>query len=390
MKVGAGIAWLLCAGAAWAQTNDKAQANGRDNGWEDAWVAHCRAVYTTTSKTAGMVLQIGDSITHSNPYGQWPRAGAGKTAEDSAVLAWCKAEQGFPGSPTATDKNGFYLCAVDVAGRSLTAAGGATAGEYRTGSGNGGNDMPATTETAAAQGYVLNGDAVTGYTNNLHATTVAAAFADAQFAVVMLGTNDAGAGRPVADFTADLTAIVDVLEGRRIVVVLSTIPPRAAGDVTPYNAAIRSFAASRGLPLIDYYAEILDRRPGDTWKNTLISGDGVHPTSVNSAADPYTPGGNPAAHQTGTNATNDGYLLRGWLTVQKLKEVRSYVADGVDPAVTPPVSSPPASSPPAGSTVASSSDNDNGDHCGCGAARPGAWPWAAAGLVLLPFLRRRR
>src|SRR5260370_21719357 len=34
----------------------------------------------------GVVLYIGDSITYSNPYGQWARAGKGKTAEDSAIL----------------------------------------------------------------------------------------------------------------------------------------------------------------------------------------------------------------------------------------------------------------------------------------------------------------
>ena len=33
-----------------AAQNDKAQANGRDDAWESAWVAHCRGFYTTTNK----------------------------------------------------------------------------------------------------------------------------------------------------------------------------------------------------------------------------------------------------------------------------------------------------------------------------------------------------
>lgn len=369
-----------------ALQNDKAQANGRDDAWEAAWVAHCRAVYTSTGKNAGMVLQIGDSITYSNPYGQWPRNGAGKTAEDVAVLTWCMATSGSPSGATPTDTNGFNLCAVDVpsSNRSLTAASGISAGEYLSGSGNGATAMPSTTDMATARGYVAS----SSYGGNLHITTVAAAFANAQFAVLMLGTNDIGANRPVADFNADLTSIVNTLEGRNIVVILSTIPPRTDRDVTGYNTAIRTLASTRGLPLIDYYEEILARRPGTTWQGTLIAGDGVHPTAPAPSGNAYTPGGNAATHQTGDNAANDGYLLRGWLTVQKLKEVKSYVVDGLNPPAPPPPPGPgpaPAPPPPA---VASSGDNDNGEGCSCGTAAP-RLPWAFALLGLLLVGRRR-
>ncbi len=361
------LALLLAA----ALQNDQTQANSRDDAWEAAWVTHCKGVYTTTGKTTGMVLHLGDSITYSNPYGQWPRYGAGKTAEDAAILAWCMATQAFPGALTATDKNGFYLCAADVSNRSMTASSGITSAEYLSGAGNGATPMPSTTDTPTAQGYVTSAS----YGGNLHITSVAAAFADAQVAVVMLGTNDVLAGRSAGAFIADLTAIVDVLEGRNIVVVLSTLPPCELGDVTPHNAAIRSFAGTRGLPLIDYYEEILARRPGIGWQDTLIADDGIHPTGAASAADPYTPGGNPATHQTGTNATNDGYLLRGWLTVQKLKEVKLKVVD--TPAAPPPV-------------VASSSDDDDDEGaCSCGTAR-GALPPLAGLLGLLLLAGRRR
>ncbi|HYF01333.1 MAG TPA: GDSL-type esterase/lipase family protein [Planctomycetota bacterium] len=360
--------------------NDKAQANGYDDAWENAWVTRCRVVYNGGSgKNDGMVLQIGDSITYSNPYGQWPRNGAGKTAEDNAVTVWCGANTTFPAGLDATSTNGFYLCAVDVpsSNRSMTAASGITAAEYLSGAGNGATPMPSTTDTATARGYVTS----SSYGGNLHITTVAAAFANARFAVVMLGTNDAGANRPAADVANDLGAIIDVLEGRNIVVILSTIPPRADRDVTQINAQIRSLAQTRGLPLIDYYAEILARRSGTSWQGTLIGADGVHPTSVNSAADAYA-GGDATAHRTGTNATNDGYLLRGWLTMQKLKEVKAYVVDGANPPGAPPPG------PPAPPAVGSSRDNDNGDGCSCGTIRA-RLPWVL-GLLGLPLLLRRR
>lgn len=366
-----------------ALQNDKAQANSRDDAWESAWVTHCRGIYTTTGKTPGMVLHIGDSITYSNAYGQWPRNGADKTNEDIAVLSWCMATSGSPTGTTPTDTNGLNLAAVDVpaggVNRSMTAAGSIDSNEYLTGAANNGNAaMPSTSDTATARGYVADGVA---YTRSLHITTVASAFSNAQFAVVMLGTNDFG--RAAASFSNDLTGVVNALEARNIVVILSTIPPRTGGDVGPYNTAIRTLASTRGLPLIDYYEEILARRPGTTWQNTLIAADGVHPTGPNPSGNAYTPGGNAATHQTGTNATNDGYLLRGWLTVQKLKEVRSYVADGVNPPTTPPVS-PPVTPP----VVAGSSTRDNDNGCS-GAVSTPALPWFVVLLALGFFVRRK-
>ncbi|MBI3858172.1 MAG: hypothetical protein HY293_21025, partial [Planctomycetes bacterium] len=98
-------------------------------------------------------------------------------------------------------------------------------------------------------------------------------------------------------------------------------------------------------------------RSGTSWQNTLISGDGIHPTGGAAAADPYTPGGDPSTHTTGTNCTNDGYLLRSWLTMQKLKEVKSYVIDNA--AV-------PGPGPGPGPAPASAPKNSGGGGGGCG------------------------
>jgi hypothetical protein len=103
---------------------------------------------------------------------------------------------------------------------------------------------------------------------------------------------------------------------------------------TEYNPGIRALAQSKQIPLIDYEAEILARRPTD-WNGTLMGQDNVHPTATQggytSRADPYDPGGDATTHTTGEAADNSGYLLRTWLSIQKLKEVKSYIVDGVEP-----------------------------------------------------------
>lgn len=373
-----------------AQTNDKAQANGYDDNWKSAWKTHLTTVIAGgPAKTGGFVLQVGDSITHANPYSQWPRYGSGKTAEDNAVCTWSLATTAFPGTNNDPNQtNGFYLAAADTnANRGMTASSGIAAFEFLSGSGNNtsgaGNDMPTTTVTATAKTDV----SAASYDSNLQIDTVAAAFNAAQFAVLMLGTNDIGASRTTVQFTTDLGAIVDALESQHIGVILSTIPPRNGSDVTAYNTAIRSMAQSRSLPLIDFYAEILARQPGSSWLGTLIDGtDGIHPTATNSSGDPYTPGGDPTTHTTGDNCLTGGYLLRSWLTMQKLKEVKSFVIDG-NPAVAANPGSGSSGSPSSSSTKSSS----GGGHCGGSVAGPVSPAMLlGAALAALALLRAAR
>ena len=87
-----------------------------------------------------------------------------------------------------------------------------------------------------------------------------------------------------------------------------------------YNTALRELARKRAIPLIDYEQEILKRRPGDTWNGTLLQKDDVHPTAgVN--------GVNTTSAPTAENLKNSGYLLRGWLSVQKVGEAKRLVLD---------------------------------------------------------------
>ena len=67
----------------------------------------------------GVVLHVGDSITYSNPYGQWARNGLGKTEADKSILKWMHAG-------ADNDSDGWYLARFDhpAGGRSHTACSG--------------------------------------------------------------------------------------------------------------------------------------------------------------------------------------------------------------------------------------------------------------------------
>ena len=334
--------------------NDQTQANSYDHAWATSWVAHCRSIYNSGSgKTAGFVLEVGDSITHANPYAQWPRYGSGKTTADTTLCNWCSASSWNTSSNTDTsNKNGWYLAAADTTSqRGMTASGGISTDEFLSGNNNGGPAMP--TDTSGTAPTTLTN---TTYTGNIQIDTLIASFKDAQFVVLMLGTNDMKQSRSVSAFTADLTTIVSKLEAQKIVVVVSTIPPNSGADATGFNAAITNLAQTHGLPLIDFYSEILARQPGTAWLGTLIdAADGTHPTAgvngYNAASDPYSPGGDSTVNRTGDACLNSGYLLRSWLTVQKLKQVKSYVVDGVNPPTLTTITvSPTSTIVPAGGT----------------------------------------
>jgi hypothetical protein len=88
------------------------------------------------------------------------------------------------------------------------------------------------------------------------------------------------------------------------------------------------------LPLIDLNKEMLARLPFAQWPGRFLS-DGVHYThgtaTFPAASDPYANGGDPATHTTGLALTYNGYGLKGWLGVQKLKEIKELVVDAVPP-----------------------------------------------------------
>jgi lysophospholipase L1-like esterase len=302
----------LATTSAWAQDVDAdiVKANSYDDAWQDGpdgWVATLRKVRSKFAGTSGFALHLGDSITYSNGYGQWARHGAGKTPEDEAICRYVKASVW---GDTANDvKSGFYLAAYDhpVGGRSFTAVSGITTAQWLKHHAN--HQNPSIDEMFTA-----------GFTN-----PDGVQYRDAEMCLIMLGSNDAHQKRPTRDMIADLTTIIDKIMANNTMVVLSTIPPlRGSTEVVEgYNQAIRQLARKKKLPLVDFYAEILRRRPGNTWDGTLISEDGVHPTAqggdYNAAGNPYADKGKPLSEV--------GLLLRGWLTVQKFKQIKELVID---------------------------------------------------------------
>ncbi len=291
-------------------------AGGRDEAtsplpqpWD--YAAAMKKVAATFHGRPGVVIHVGDSITYANPYGQWARAGEGWTDEDKAALKWMHAG-------ADDDSDGWYLARFDHpdGGRSYTACGGIRIDEMLAG---GKNKMPPLK------------DLLTTY--------------KPQAVVLMLGTNDASAGRGVADYRADMEKAVDLILGQGAVCILSTIPPDPGKPELSkaYNDELRKLAKDRGLPLIDFEQEILKRRPDD-WNGTLIGKNDVHPTADQGGA---------TAHSapTAENLRNSGYLLRGWLSVEKIAEVKKTVFDAVG---RPPVADAPGSPtavPPAGEAV---------------------------------------
>lgn len=232
----------------------------------------------------GVVLHLGDSITYANPYSAWARRGKGRTAQDQALLKWMHAGEG-------NDLDGWHLASVDRPGnRSETAASGVRSDEFITG-GKGG--LPSLVE-------ILKKYAP-------------------QVAVVMLGTNDVTAGRAVAAYKADMARIMDAMLAAGTIPILSTIPPCPGREdqARAYNAALEEIAKERKLPLIDYWGEIMKRRPKD-WNGTLLGKDDVHPTGEGADGEP-----------TEENLGRSGYLLRGWLSVRKIAEVKERVLDKV-------------------------------------------------------------
>jgi len=299
-------------------------ANSYDDAWEDGpqgWVAYCRAISGAFTGTEGFAVHCGDSISYANQYGRWAQYGAGKTPDDNAICTWMHAYVDrelweAPWTPTLNyTHNGWLLARYDMpGGRSFTAESSIRADQYIAGS----MDLPSMAEMFDPNGPP-NPDG--------------GKYDDAQLAVLMLGTNDSGS-RQAADVRADLETIADLLLANDTIVIFSTIPPRRnmIPTIEAYNVEIRSLAQAKKLPLIDFYEEMTRRRPGDSWDGTLMASDGLHPSaaggSYDSSSDPYQNNGEPLSEV--------GYLLRCWLSVQKIKEVYDKAIADVPPDDTPP------------------------------------------------------
>jgi lysophospholipase L1-like esterase len=152
-----------------------------------------------------------------------------------------------------------------------------------------------------------------------------------EVAVIMFGTNDLGA-LELNEYEEKTSEVVDRCLKNGTVVILTTPPPRSGRleKSKQFAEAVRRVAKDKKVPLIDYHAEILKRRPDD-WDGalpqfkdikgseyevpTLIARDGVHPS-------------NPRGHQDYSTESlrSSGYVLRNYQTLLAYAEVIRQVA----------------------------------------------------------------
>ena len=145
-------------------------------------------------------------------------------------------------------------------------------------------------------------------------------------AVIMFGTNDVTRS-DAKSYDKQMRAVVEKCLKNGTVVILTTIPPRAGQEekAKAFAEAARTIATDLKLPLIDYHAEILKRRPDD-WNGalpkfkefakdvyqvpTLVSADGVHPS-------------NPAklSNYSKEALESNGFQLRNYLTLHAYTDV---------------------------------------------------------------------
>lgn len=148
-------------------------------------------------------------------------------------------------------------------------------------------------------------------------------------AVVMFGTNDMNM-IDAMEYEVRTRNLLEKCLKNGTVVILTTIPPRGGGDKEKKSKEFaevqRKIATELKVPVIDYQAEILKRRPED-WNGalpqfkaeaardtysvpTLLSGDGTHPS-------------NPPKFQdySEDSLNKNGYQLRTVLTLNMYAEV---------------------------------------------------------------------
>jgi lysophospholipase L1-like esterase len=145
-------------------------------------------------------------------------------------------------------------------------------------------------------------------------------------AVILFGSNDVGA-LEAAEYEQKTREVVRRCLTNGTVVILTTMPPRSGrlDKSRQFAEAARKVAREEGVPLVDYFAAILERRPEDwdgalpQFKNapgdeyqvpTLIARDGVHPSNPRQFGD-----------YSEASLRNNGFALRNVLTLRAYAEV---------------------------------------------------------------------
>jgi lysophospholipase L1-like esterase len=154
-----------------------------------------------------------------------------------------------------------------------------------------------------------------------------------EVALIMFGTNDLRQ-LELEEYKQKTREVVQKCLKNGTVVILNTIPPRSGklNESRTFAEAVAESARDEHVPLVDYFAEVLRRRPddwdgslkkfsdvpgGDYEVPTLIARDGVHPSN------PQAYFGNFSEKALNTN----GYNLRNYLVLLAYSRVIDRVLD---------------------------------------------------------------
>ncbi len=140
-------------------------------------------------------------------------------------------------------------------------------------------------------------------------------------AVIMFGTND---GMSAPQYAENIASSLRRMMADGTVPLLSSPPPKSGGDKSPYWRACIAIAEGLKVPLIDFYAEILRRRPDD-WDGQLpqfkkykgyqqptLMHD-AHPSNCGQYVNDFS--------EEGLN--KNGYNLRNYMTIRMYSQVIS-------------------------------------------------------------------
>jgi hypothetical protein len=137
-----------------------------------------------------------------------------------------------------------------------------------------------------------------------------------EVALIMFGTNDLHAGPRPPEYDARMRRIAQACIDNGTIPILYTIPPTADQLNNPkrtkyvegFVESLRKLAAELKVPLIDFYQEMLTRRPKDF---PVLLGDNVHPSYPKPYQRDYSDEG----------LKNSGYTLRNYLTLRMYWQV---------------------------------------------------------------------
>ncbi|HLX61673.1 MAG TPA: SGNH/GDSL hydrolase family protein [Planctomycetota bacterium] len=146
-----------------------------------------------------------------------------------------------------------------------------------------------------------------------------------EVALIMFGTNDLRQLK-ADEYEQKTRAVIQKCLDNGTIVILSTIPPRSGmlDQSKEFADIARKIAKELNLPFCDYFGECLKRRPDD-WDGTqekfkdrkgydvltLISADGVHPSTAKEFQGNYSEEG----------LKTSGYTLRNYVVLMSYAEV---------------------------------------------------------------------